>query len=112
LDIKDGKVVGMKGDSRLTSYLEDTFRKYPLARNIAEFGIGTNEKAMPGSTPVEFEKILGTIHIAIGDSSTIGGKITVPLHIDFMFEKPTVEITFSDGKTAEIMKDGKLLLGI
>jgi leucyl aminopeptidase (aminopeptidase T) len=112
LDVKDGKVIGMKGDSRFTSYLEDTFRKYPLARNIAEFGIGTNEKAVPGSTPVEFEKILGTIHIAIGDNSTIGGKVAVPLHMDFMFEKPTVEITFSDGKTTEIMKDGKLLLGI
>jgi leucyl aminopeptidase (aminopeptidase T) len=67
---------------------------------------------VPGSTPVEFEKILGTIHIAIGDNSTIGGKVAVPLHMDFMFEKPTVEITFSDGKTTEIMKDGKLLLGI
>ncbi len=109
LNIKDGKVIDMKGDSRFTSRLEDIFKKYPLGRNIAEFGIGTNEKAVPGSTPLEFEKILGTIHIAIGDNSTIGGKITVPVHIDFMFEKPTVEITFADGKTLEIMKDGKLL---
>lgn len=109
-EIKDGKVFIMTGDKRFLSRLEDIFKKYPLTRNIAEFGIGTNDKARIGTSPLESEKILGTIHIAIGDNSTFGGKITVPYHTDFMFENPTVEITFAGGSTVEIMKDGKLLL--
>ena len=111
-EIKDGKVFSMTGDTRFLSRLEDIFKKYPLTRNIAEFGIGTNDKARIGASLLESEKILGTIHIAIGDNSTFGGKISVPYHTDFIFENPTIEITFAEGRTLEIMKDGKLLLEI
>jgi len=109
LEIKDGKVVKMEGDSRFIGRLEEIFTKYSLARNIAEFGIGTNDKARAGTTLLELEKVLGTIHIAIGDNSTFGGKVSVPLHIDFVFESPTVDFTFPDGKTLQLMKDGKML---
>jgi leucyl aminopeptidase (aminopeptidase T) len=107
-EIKDGKVNKMYGGIGFISWLESIFYKYPLARNIAEFGIGTNEKARAGTTILELEKILGTIHIGIGDNSTIGGKTLVPFHIDFIFENPTVDIAFSDGRILQIMKDGKL----
>ncbi len=110
MEIQDGRVINMEGDSRFIGRLEEIFFKYPLARNIAEFGIGTNDKARPGTTPLESEKILGTIHIAIGDNSTFGGKVSVPLHIDFVFEKPTVVFLFPDGRTFQLMKDGNILL--
>ena len=90
--------------------LEEIFSKYPLARNIAEFGIGTNDKAKAGTTLLELEKVLGTIHIAIGDNSTFGGKVSVPLHIDFVFENPTVDFTFLDGKALQLLKDGKIMI--
>jgi len=83
---------------------------YPLAGNIAEFGIGTNDKAKSGTTLLELEKVLGTIHVAIGDNSTFGGKVSVPLHIDFVFENPTVVFLFPDGRTLQLMKDGNMLL--
>lgn len=107
-EIKDGRVIKMDGGIGFISWLESIFYKYPLARNIAEFAIGTNEKARVGTTLLELEKILGTIHIAIGDNSTIGGKTSVPFHIDFLFENPTVDIAFSDGRILQIMKDGRL----
>ena len=107
-EVREGKVANMTGEKGFISWLETTFRKYPLARNIGEFGIGTNEKAKTGTTMLELEKILGTIHIAIGDNSTQGGKIMVPLHIDFLFENPTVEVQFTGGRILQFMKDGKL----
>jgi len=109
LEIKDGAVFRMSGDAGYISWLEQTFKKYPLARNIAEFAIGTNEKAKTGTTMLELEKILGTIHVAIGDNSTIGGKTLVPFHIDFLFENPIVEVELSDGRTLKILEDGKPL---
>lgn len=110
LEVKDGKVLGMEGDARFISRLEEIFSKYPLARNIAELGIGTNDKAKAGTTLLELEKVLGTIHIAIGDNSTFGGKVSVPLHIDFVFENPTVDFTFPDGRTLQLLKDGKIMI--
>jgi len=109
LEIKDGKVFRMEGDSRFINRLEEIFSKHPLARNIAEFGIGTNDKAKAGTTLLELEKVLGTIHVAIGDNSTFGGKVSVPLHIDFVFENPTVDFNFSDGKILRLMEAGKML---
>jgi leucyl aminopeptidase (aminopeptidase T) len=108
-EVREGKVVNVTGEKGFISWLETTFRKYPLARNIAELGVGTNEKAKPGTTMLELEKILGTIHIAIGDNSTQGGKTMVPLHMDFLFENPTAEVQFADGRILQFMKDGKLL---
>ncbi len=110
LEIKDGNVYRMGGDSRFIGRLEEIFSKYPLARNIAEFGIGTNDKAKVGTTLLELKKVLGTIHIAIGDNSTFGGKVSVPLHIDYVFENSTVDFTFSDGRSFRLIKDGKMLL--
>jgi aminopeptidase len=108
-EIQNGKVIKMNGDFGYTSFFETNFQKYPLARYICEFGIGTNEKAKPGTTMLELEKILGTIHIALGDNIGFGGKIQVPFHMDILFENPTVVFTFSDGRTLQILQDGKVL---
>jgi len=108
-EVKDGSVFRMSGDEEFISRLENIFKRYPLARNIAEFGVGTNEKAKMGTTILELEKILGTIHVAIGDNSTIGGKTLVPFHMDFLFENPTVEVKLSNGSTFRILEDGKPL---
>jgi aminopeptidase len=91
------------------SWLESIFYKYPQARTIAEFGVGTNERAKIGTSVLESEKVLGTIHIAIGDNSTLGGRTVVPFHLVFILENPTVEITFSDGRTLHLFnKEGTL----
>jgi aminopeptidase len=109
-EIKDGRISKMNGGTGYSSWLESVFYKYPQGRIIAQFAIGTNDKAKIGITPQESEKVLGTIHIAIGDNSTIGGKNSVPLHLDFLFSNPTVEFTLSDGTPLALLKDGKVLL--
>jgi leucyl aminopeptidase (aminopeptidase T) len=50
--------------------------------NLAELGIGTNEKARLTGNVLEDEKILGTVHIAFGSSAAIGGTVAVPVHLD------------------------------
>ena len=79
----------------------------PLGRaamNIAEFGIGTNDAARITGSILEDEKVMGTIHIALGNNVSMGGTVNVPVHLDGIVRKPTVEL---DG--AIIMERGKLL---
>ncbi len=56
--------------------------------NLAELGIGTNPKARRIDITIEAEKIKGTIHIGIGDSSHMGGKVTADYHQDFVVDEP------------------------
>ena len=73
--------------------------------NLAELGIGTNEKAKLTGNILEDEKILGTAHIAFGASAAIGGTVQVPVHLDCVVLKPRVEI---DGEV--LVDSGELLV--
>lgn len=75
------------------------------ARNLAEFGVGTNDKTKLSGHMLEDEKVLGTVHFALGDNHTFGGKVTVASHLDGILLKPTVLL---DGKP--IMERGKFLI--
>jgi leucyl aminopeptidase (aminopeptidase T) len=75
------------------------------ATTLAELGIGTNEKAILTGEVLEDEKIGGTCHIAFGASAGIGGTVQVPVHLDCVVMKPTVEL----GGEA-IIQDGELLI--
>jgi leucyl aminopeptidase (aminopeptidase T) len=73
--------------------------------NVAELGIGTNEKATLTGEVIEDEKILGTCHIAFGASAGIGGTVQVPVHIDCVAMRPDVSI---DGEP--MLRAGELLV--
>ena len=75
------------------------------ARNIAEFGIGTNDSAKLSGVLLEDEKVMGTIHIALGNNVSMGGSVNVPIHLDGVVKKPTV---WMDSKM--LMKGGKLMV--
>jgi leucyl aminopeptidase (aminopeptidase T) len=78
----------------------------PDGTNVAELGIGTNEKAILTGEVLEDEKILGTAHVAFGASAAIGGTVQVPVHLDCVVTRPTVEV---DGTA--IVRDGELQVG-
>lgn len=78
---------------------------YISRRNLAELGVGTNPNAKRPDNILESEKIKGTVHVAIGDNSHMGGKVSSDLHQDFIIPKPTLML---DEKV--VMKDGKLLV--
>jgi len=75
------------------------------ATTVAELGVGTNEKAKLTGEILEDEKILGTIHVAFGASAGIGGTVQVPVHLDCVVMKPTLEL---DGEA--IVRHGELLI--
>jgi leucyl aminopeptidase (aminopeptidase T) len=101
--VKDGFVTEISGDKSAKD-LEKAIEPFGKpARNIAELGIGTNDKAKIIGNVLEDEKVMGTVHMAIGDNKSMGGQVSVQSHLDGILLKPTLEI---DGQV--IMKDGVL----
>jgi len=77
----------------------------PDGTNVAELGVGTNEKAILSGDLLEDEKILGTCHVAFGASAGIGGTVQVPVHIDVVVTTPDLTI---DGEP--LVRGGELLV--
>jgi leucyl aminopeptidase (aminopeptidase T) len=73
--------------------------------NLAELGIGTNDKAKLTGSVLEDEKILGTVHVAFGASAGIGGTVSVPIHLDVVVLEPTLDV---DGR--RVLEEGRFVL--
>jgi len=73
------------------------------ARNIGEFGVGLNPKARIVGNVLEDEKVLNTVHFAIG--SNYDQDALALIHSDGIVQNSTVSV---DGKP--LMKKGKLLI--
>lgn len=110
LTVENGVVVRMEGNDPHRARLESRFAENVNCRNIAELGIGTNDKASRPDNVLEAEKILGTIHIALGDNTGFGGTISAPFHEDYVFYRPTLVAVMADGREQVIISDGSLLL--
>jgi leucyl aminopeptidase (aminopeptidase T) len=72
---------------------------------VAELGIGTNDAAALSGSILEDEKVLGTIHIALGANQSFGGTVQVPSHQDGIVLEPTVVV---DG--SKLLDAGRLLV--
>jgi leucyl aminopeptidase (aminopeptidase T) len=124
LQVEDGfvtKIDGKNEAKKLSKYIEqaekkpfDMVKKGELdamkakgysknARNIGEFGIGLNPEAKIVGNVLEDEKVLGTVHFAIG--SNYDQDALSLIHSDGIIKKPTVTI---DGKV--LMKQGELMI--
>jgi leucyl aminopeptidase (aminopeptidase T) len=73
-------------------------------RNVAEFGIGTNDRARITGVILEDEKVMGTIHVAFGDNKSMGGRVGVASHLDGLVLSPSV--WFDDH---QVMDAGRLI---
>ena len=103
LTFRDGYVVSLEGGGKvgdefagLLAFGDEGLKH---RRNCAELGIGTNPKARKPDNVLEAEKIKGTLHIAVGDSSHMGGHTESDLHEDFVLPGPTL---YLDGKQIKI----------
>ncbi len=108
--VDKGMVTNMEGREAYLKELEKKLYEKKENRNIAELGIGTNDKAKRPDNILESEKIMGTIHIAFGDNSSFGGKVSTSFHQDFVFFSPTVTLVSQSGKKRVLLQKGKLLL--
>ncbi len=85
--VKDGRLE--TGDLRLTRLLD---AHGPAGRNLAELGVGTNDRAKLTGNVLEDEKILGTVHVAFGASAGIGGTVEVPIYLDCVVLEASLQI--------------------
>lgn len=108
--VRGGEVVDVIGDEPYREWLEGKFAESRKNRNIAELGIGTNDRASRPDNILEAEKILGTIHVALGDNSGFGGTVSTPFHEDYVFYEPTVKVQAGDGSELLILDSGSLCL--
>jgi len=74
------------------AYLELLQAHGEPGRNLAELGVGTNERAQLTGNVLEDEKILGTAHVAFGASAGIGGNVSVPIHLDVVVLDASLEV--------------------
>jgi leucyl aminopeptidase (aminopeptidase T) len=110
LVVKAGVVEKVEGDEEFADWLRGILSEKKENTNIAEFGIGTNEKAWRPDNILESEKILGTVHVALGDNSSFGGRIKTPFHQDSVFFHPTVMLKDRDDREEVLIKDGEMIL--
>jgi leucyl aminopeptidase (aminopeptidase T) len=105
LTVDNGKVVaanrglGPEFLSRLVAHGD-------AGTNLAELGVGTNDRAQLTGDVLEDEKILGTVHVAFGASAGIGGTVSVPIHLDVVVTEASLEV---DGQ--QILDGGRYVLG-
>lgn len=106
LTVRDGRLAGADGaGDAARRYLALLDAHGPPGRNLAELGVGTNDRATVTGNILEDEKILGTTHVAFGASAGIGGTVTVPVHLDVVVFAPSLRI----GVT-EVLDGGRWLL--
>ena len=105
IKVEDGYAVEITGGDQATK-LESLLEPHGKAAcNLAELGVGTNDKAQITGLILEDEKILGTVHLALGDNKSMGGNIGVSSHLDGLVLEPTLWV--DDRK---IMENGRLLV--
>lgn len=73
--------------------------------NLAELGVGTNDRATLTGNVLEDEKILGTVHVAFGASIAIGGKVSVPIHLDCVVTEASLALD-----ETKVLQEGRFVL--
>jgi leucyl aminopeptidase (aminopeptidase T) len=101
IEVRDGALA----EATNPTFLAALDAHAPKGRNLAELGVGTNDRATLTGNVLEDEKILGTAHVAFGASAGIGGNVTVPVHLDVVVTDASLTI----GGT-QVLDAGKYLL--
>lgn len=103
ITVENGLAVAVEGGSQAEEFNAQLDKAGPAARNVAELGVGTNDKAIITGRILEDEKILGTVHIAFGNNASMGGTVTIPFHVDGILMHPTLtldgEVLLDRGKS-------------
>jgi len=112
IEVKNGRVETVFCDvKRDLNIIKGNQAIDEMAKYVGEFAIGLNPKARIIEEFLESEKVGNTIHVAFGYNMDYPGNVAnnSATHQDFLVDKPTVEITYSDGQTRKIMEKGQLI---
>jgi leucyl aminopeptidase (aminopeptidase T) len=108
---RGGQVVDVTSDDPvLTARINALMDTDDGSRTIAELGIGLNPGAGLRGNMLEDEKALRTAHIAFGSNEGMpGGRSVSSMHMDYLFHRPTMTVTYADGSTRCVIRDGDVL---
>lgn len=102
LSFNKGRIIKISGGFEADQLKKILDSSDENAWKIAELGIGTNDEAYLMGNVLVDEKVYGTVHVAIGDNSHMGGKQKSSIHLDGIIKKPTLildnEIIIENGK--------------
>jgi len=113
LMIKDGRVETVEGDDKKSvKTILDTQSTDRMARFVGEFAFGLNPKARLVQEFLESEKVGSAIHVAFGNNMDYPGVVAnnSATHQDFLVDKPTVTVTYSDKTTRTVMENGEIVI--
>ncbi len=100
--VENGMIISMEGGRQAMALKKDLDSKNdPNVYNVAEMGVGLNPKCRFCGFMLEDEGVLGSVHIGIGTSITLGGTVKAACHYDLIMTGATI---VADGRT--LLKDG------
>ncbi len=103
---EDGKITGAEAEKNGDIFNDVLEYSQGEKDRIGEFGIGINPRVDEAiGYTITDEKLVGSIHIALGENRSFGGKNESTLHWDLVMLDPTVKI---DGK--KIMEEGEHII--
>ncbi|MFW5952932.1 MAG: aminopeptidase [Candidatus Natronoplasma sp.] len=92
IEVVDGKITEIRGKEEAQEFKDMIQKGDENGDKIAELGIGTNEVATAMGNALIDEKLGGTVHVAFGDSSHIGGCQMSNIHSDGIISEPTLKL--------------------
>jgi hypothetical protein len=116
--VRENRIVDVIGDGPEAAHMKAYLAIDDARRNIAELGLGCNDKAVICGEVLEDEKVMG-MHWAYGRSDHLGGSVGVdsfsdPIHVvheDTVYAKggpieiSSLVLEYEDGTTEEIIRD-------
>ena len=110
IEVVDGRIASISGDDAgLITRIQELTSVDEEASLVGELGIGINPAARVIGNMLEDEKAVGTVHVAFGNNTEMGGTNGSRTHRDFHLLLPTLTIEFEDGRTKTVVRDGKLV---
>ncbi|MGB5913055.1 MAG: aminopeptidase [Promethearchaeia archaeon] len=113
LEVKDGRVESVVSeDKEVLNNVKETQAIDEMAKYVGEFAFGLNPKARLVEQFLEAEKVGNAIHVAFGNNMDYPGIVAnnSAQHQDFLVDKPTVEIFYTNDRSRIVMDKGKLII--
>ncbi len=118
--VEENRIVEVIGDGPEAEEAREHLAMDEALRNVAELGLGCNDKAVVTGNVLEDEKVMG-MHWAYGLSEHLGGTVGVddfsdPSHVehrDWVYPKggaieiASLVLEYEDGTSEEIINDGE-----
>jgi hypothetical protein len=119
-EVHENLIADVVGEGPEAARLRDYFAVDNARRNIAELGLGCNDKAVICGEVLEDEKVLG-MHWAYGRSEHLGGTVGVDafadpsfvIHQDIVYAKggpieiASLDLVYEDGASEQILANGE-----